>query len=76
MEYWHTLEIPDISAKYATDPEQGLTESQVSSRLKEYGTNELKEKRSRSIFAMFFAQFADFMVIILIVAAVISRLFG
>lgn len=76
MEYWHTLEIPDISAKYATDPEQGLTESQVSSRLKEYGTNELKEKRSRSIFAMFFAQFADFMVIILIVAAVISVFLG
>jgi len=50
----------------------GLTDAQVTERLEKYGHNKLKEKRKKTTFERFLAQFKDVMILILLVAAAIS----
>ncbi len=57
-------------------PEDGLDDAQVQERLEKHGYNELQEKKEKSIFLVFVEQFKDFLVIILITAAIISGLLG
>ncbi|MGN1481628.1 cation-translocating P-type ATPase [Porcipelethomonas sp.] len=54
----------------------GLTDDAVERNQKKYGKNELKEKKSKSVLMIFLEQFKDFLVIILIIAAVISAILG
>ncbi len=56
--------------------ENGLTSEQAEQLLKEKGENVLEESGRKSILAVFLEQFADLLVIILIVAAIISMLSG
>jgi len=53
---------------------EGLTESRVEEQREKYGRNELEEAKSKSVLMVFLSQFADLLVIILIVAAGISIL--
>lgn len=50
----------------------GLKNSEAQKRLLKYGRNEIVEKKTNGIFSMFFSQFKDFMIIILLISAVIS----
>ncbi len=50
----------------------GLSESEARARLARDGENKLAEKKKKSVFRKFLEQFADAMIIILLVAAVIS----
>uniref|UniRef100_UPI002630D608 cation-translocating P-type ATPase n=1 Tax=Clostridium sp. TaxID=1506 RepID=UPI002630D608 len=54
----------------------GLTDNQISENLKKYGYNELTEKKKQTIWEVFFGQFKDLLVIILIIAALISMATG
>ena len=54
----------------------GLTSEEVAARQKKYGPNELQEGQKKSVLRIFLEQFADFLVIILIIAAVISAFTG
>ena len=56
--------------------EKGLTSQEVDHRREQYGYNELEEGERKSTLAIFFEQFKDFLVIILIVAAVVSAFLG
>lgn len=56
--------------------EKGLSNSEAGKRLLEYGTNEIRESARRTPLGMLLDQFRDFMIIILVVAAVISGLLG
>lgn len=58
--------------KRLNDTNMGLTESEAEERLKTNGKNKLQEKKKESIIIKFIKQFNDFMILILIVAAVIS----
>ncbi|QDQ02776.1 cation-translocating P-type ATPase [Lysinibacillus fusiformis] len=55
---------------------QGLSDDDVQKRQEVYGYNRLVEGKKTSTFAVFFGQFKDLLVIILIVAAAISLLLG
>ena len=55
---------------------EGLTSQQVDKIRQEKGENILKEGKKKSIFQVFISQFADLLVVILIVAAVISMFSG
>jgi Ca2+-transporting ATPase len=55
---------------------KGLSRDQASKRLAEAGTNEIKSLKKRTSFEMLLAQFKDFMIIVLIVAAIISGIVG
>ena len=72
---WHTLSIPDLERELDTS-KQGLSENEVVQRLQKYGPNELEQKDRKSVWSMFIEQFKDFMVVILIIAAIISGLLG
>ena len=56
--------------------DQGLIQESVQERRQEYGFNELEEGKRKSTLQVFFEQFKDFLVIILIVAAIISAFLG
>ena len=56
--------------------EKGLSREEARRRLEEQGENRLSEKRRKSAWAMFFAQFKDIMIIILAVATLLSVLMG
>lgn len=56
--------------------EEGLSEQQAGERLEQYGNNVLEETGRKSVARIFADQFADLLVVILIVAAVISMLSG
>ncbi|SES16766.1 cation-translocating P-type ATPase [Psychrobacillus sp. OK032] len=55
---------------------QGLSDYDVQIRQQEYGYNKLVEGKRTSTFAVFFGQFKDLLVIILMIAAFISFLLG
>lgn len=52
--------------------ENGLSEQEAQKRLEKNGKNELEQAKKKSKLKMFFKQFADLMIIILFVAAIIS----
>ncbi|MFP7200956.1 calcium-translocating P-type ATPase, PMCA-type [Lysinibacillus halotolerans] len=54
----------------------GLTDYEVRTRQKQYGYNEIEESERKSAIQIFLEQFKDFLVIILMVAAVISVFLG
>ena len=56
--------------------EAGLTDEEAKKRLEQYGPNELQEGKRKSVLRIFLEQFADFTVIILIIAAIISGITG
>ncbi|WP_332649050.1 cation-translocating P-type ATPase [Lysinibacillus sp. 54212] len=55
---------------------QGLTEQEVQQRRTQFGFNELQEGKRKNIVSVFLEQFKDFLVIILILAAIISVFLG
>lgn len=69
---WHTLKIEEVRRKLRTNFDKGLTYDEVEIRRAKYGVNELTETKKTSIFIKFLNQFKDFMIIILIIAAIIS----
>ena len=56
--------------------QHGLTEYEVRYRHKKYGYNELKEEKQKNVIQVLLEQFQDFLVIILILAALISIFLG
>ncbi len=54
----------------------GLDSAQAAKRLEQYGPNELREGSKKTTLRIFLEQFADFLVIILILAAVVSAVLG
>ncbi|MCX8111350.1 MAG: calcium-translocating P-type ATPase, PMCA-type [Syntrophorhabdaceae bacterium] len=55
---------------------EGLTKDMAIKRLNEYGPNELIEKKKKTVLNMLLDQFRDFMILILIAAAIISGFIG
>ena len=73
---WHSLPAAAAAEALRTDPARGLTVDEASRRLAAGGPNELEEKPRPSFLALLLAQFKDFLIIILIVAAIVSIVLG
>ena len=56
--------------------EEGLTAAEARERLGKYGPNELQAGGKKNVFRVFLEQFKDFLVLILILAAVVSMAMG
>ena len=65
----------DVLKMLGTD-ENGLTQNQAEENQKKYGKNELAEGKKKNPFILFLEQYKDFLVIILIIAAIISGVLG
>jgi Ca2+-transporting ATPase len=72
---WHQKNIQDIFETLQSSS-HGITQTEADKRLKVYGKNELREMKKRTLFMMFLDQFKDFMIIVLIAAAVVSGFMG
>lgn len=71
----HQREINEVIAELQTTA-GGLSSEAAKKRLQEYGPNELRAKPKRPLVFMFLDQLKDFMIIVLIIAAVISGILG
>ncbi len=56
--------------------DNGLSTGEAENRLNKYGKNELTEKKKKPVWMLFTGQFKDFMILVLIAAAVISGIIG
>ncbi|KRN75422.1 hypothetical protein IV73_GL000588 [Weissella kandleri] len=65
-----------VIAEVGSDAKTGLTTEEAKKRLVEIGPNQLKGTKKTSLWQKFLNQFKDFMIIVLIVAAVIAGLTG
>ncbi|MGD8782878.1 MAG: HAD-IC family P-type ATPase, partial [Thioalkalispiraceae bacterium] len=72
---WHRKEIEEVLTELEVS-EQGLTSSIAQQRRAEYGANALPESRRRSLTGILFGQFKDFMILVLLVAALVSGFIG
>ncbi|MFL7892363.1 MAG: cation-translocating P-type ATPase [Anaerolineales bacterium] len=73
---WHAVEVDEVLSRLATYAQSGLTTTEAEKRLAQLGPNMLEESAPISFWQMLGEQFNNFVVILLIVAAVISALLG
>ncbi len=76
MDKWRRLAIDEAVQALQADPVKGLTQAAVQERRAAHGYNELKEKKGISVWMMFLLQFREFLVLLLLGAAVIALLLG
>ncbi|MFN3481049.1 MAG: HAD-IC family P-type ATPase, partial [Thermodesulfovibrionales bacterium] len=72
---WHQKDInkvfEDLNSSF-----EGLSSEEAQKRLEEFGPNELRGKKKKTAFMMFLDQFKDFMILVLIAAAIVSGIIG
>ncbi|SHL26077.1 cation-translocating P-type ATPase [Flavobacterium xanthum] len=72
---WHLLPISEITQLLNTTP-SGIDPVVAAERLREQGKNQIEDTKKKSIFKMILSQFSDFMILILVAAAIISGVIG
>jgi Ca2+-transporting ATPase len=75
-EAWNLLGPAQALARLGSDAEAGLSAAEAAARLAKAGPNVIPEARRRTLAAMFVGQFADFMILVLLAAAVVSGVIG
>ena len=71
---WYTKNIKDVEKELKTNIKTGLKDIDVKVRQDEFGENIIEEGKKESIIIRFIKQFKDFMIIILIIAAIVSAI--
>ncbi len=75
-ENWFNKSVEKTTKELKTDLKHGLHTNELKERYEKYGYNELKAKKKKSMLVKFLEQFKDFMIIILIIAAIVSGIVG
>ena len=73
---WHVATPQEAAVRLETSADAGLAPAEAERRIAEHGRNELREQARRSLLRMFAGQFTDFMIVLLLAAAVISGFIG
>ena len=73
---WFSKSAQEIEKEFKSNLNDGLNTKQIEENREKYGFNELKAKKKKSLFVKFLEQFKDFMIIVLIVAAIVSGVVG
>ena len=76
QEKWFTKSVEDVEKILETDLNDGLSSEKVEEKRSVFGMNEILSKNKKSVWQMILEQFKDFMIIVLIIAAVISGVVG
>lgn len=69
---WHMMPVDEVIRRLDTNPDIGLSNTEADNRLRKYGYNQLEEKEGVSPLLLFLGQFNNFIVWVLIGAAIIS----
>ena len=72
----HCKPIEELIGHFQTNLDRGLTQQEVQARLEKFGPNELTKEERASPITLFFAQFKNTLIIILLVATVLSAALG
>ena len=72
---WHRLNPDEVTARLQSS-DLGLSPEEARKRLERFGPNELIEKKHKSPWMMFLDQFKDFMILVLIAAALVAGVIG
>jgi Ca2+-transporting ATPase len=73
---WHAIDAQAVLARLETMAESGLSPEEAARRLEQYGYNQLREAPPITFWQMLWGQLNNFVVIMLIVAAIISAVLG
>ena len=73
---WHATEADSVVQALGVDPTRGLAQSEAARRLVQHGANELAHEERASPLALFFSQFRNTLVVILLAATVLSAFLG
>ena len=73
---WHQMEAAEALQRLGSDTEQGLSGIEAARRLAEQGANELSREHQVSAWTVFFEQFKNIFIVILLVAVVLSAWLG
>ena len=76
MKEWYQKSTEEVQKDLETNLENGLTDAKVKELQNTKGFNELKAKKKKSLIVKFLEQFKDFMIIVLIIAAIVSGVVG
>ncbi len=76
MKEWYRQSKEELLSNLNTNVDSGLTNEEANLRLEKYGANELKEENKKSFLSKVIAQFSDFLILILMGAAIISMAVG
>ena len=75
-QHWHGMDAAAVSAALATEPARGLASDEAALRMARSGPNLLQEGQQRGPWRILLDQFADFMILVLLAAAVLSGIVG
>ena len=75
-ELWHSIDVDAALKELGVDSRAGLAPDEVSTRLDQYGPNELVHEEKTSPWALFLSQFKNILIVILVVATVLSAFVG
>ena len=75
-EAWHKLPVAAVLQALPSDARQGLSTTEASERLTQYGGNEFAAPKRETLAQKFIDQFKDFLILILIAASAISIAIG
>lgn len=73
---WYTMKLRDVVKELKTVINTGLSNQEAEKRLNLNGFNELPKEKKKPVILLFLEQFKDFMVLVLIFAAIISFTVG
>ncbi|MEK7275424.1 MAG: HAD-IC family P-type ATPase, partial [Candidatus Desantisbacteria bacterium] len=73
---WYTRSIDETLQDLQTDRGKGLSKVEAAERLQKTGPNQLIQEKQISPWMLFFHQFTDFMILVLIGACIVSALLG
>ena len=69
---WQSFNVNEVARKLRTNISRGLSKEEAEERHNKHGPNKLDEQKKESLLIRFIKQFQDFMIIILLIAAVVS----
>lgn len=73
---WYGLENDEVADKLQVVPDKGLSQQEAHERLIRFGKNRISFVRKRTLWQLLLTQFSDFMILVLIAAAIISGYVG
>jgi len=73
---WHTLSAESLGQTLQCEFDQGLDSAEAGRRLQQHGPNQLQDSGHRPLWHLILKQFSDFMILVLLAAALVSGFIG